>query len=320
MLSSSKTWLTALGLALACLGLVAPAPAAAPATDALVPGDAEMIMTVNVRGLLTAPLVKKHGLEELKAALQKNAEAQKALAAAGLDPFKDVDSLTLSNSGGAGGKVLAVLRGRYDLDKVHKVAAAQAEKKPDKLKITKEGAVQLYELMGDQTLYAAFADKNTLVVSPSKDSTLEAVGNVGKKPAKLNKEMQTALGKITAKDPVWWMAVVVTPEMRKMMGKNPQIGEHAAKLESITGSLTLTDAVQTFIQFHTGDDKAAAQLKIFINNLKPLLAVLAQSNEEVGPVLNEVLGNVKVTTEEGTVTVSLKVTQDMIEKAGKKDK
>jgi hypothetical protein len=331
MLSSPKTWLTALALALAFLCTAAPAPAApAPGAgparaeaDPLVPGDAEMMVVVNIRQMLNAPLVKKYGLEELKAALKKNDEAQKALAAAGLDPFKDVDSLTVTNTGGTtSGKVLVVVRGRYDLDKVHQMAAAHAEKKPDQLKITKVGAVQLYELKGgdNKPAFAAFADKNTLVVSPSKDYTLEAVGKVGQKPAKLNKEMQAALDKITAKDPVWWMAVVVTEEMRKAMAKGPQMAELAPKLESITGSLTLTDAAQLTLQIHTTDAKAAAQFKIVINNFKPLLAVVAQSNEEYGPVLNDVLSNLKVATDKGTVTISLKVTEDMIEKAGKKDK
>jgi hypothetical protein len=317
MQTSRKLWLGA--LALAALW-AAPAPAQAPKLDPLVPGDAEIVVTFNVRQMLDSPLVKKHALKEMKDALQKNEQVTQALKAVGFDPFKDVNSVVFTGSGSANAnKVLAVVRGTFDPDKVHTAVAAEIEKKPGKVKILKEGATRLYEIQAEgKPAYAAFADKGTLVVSPSKEYTLEAVQNAGKKPAKPNKELEQALSKVSGKETLW-LAVVVTDEMKKAMAKNPQTANLAPKLESVTGSVNLTENLDATFLIHTTDAKAAAELRKMINQVKPLLAVIAQNNEEVGPVVGELLNNLKITADKTTVDISLKVTDETIEKATKKE-
>jgi len=291
--------------------------------DPLTPADSEILVVIDVRRFLDAPLVKKNGLEEGKAAFKKNEEVEKILAATGIDPFKDIDTITFAAAGTANAKGLAVVRGRFDLDKVHTAAEEYSKKNEDKLKITKEGSTEVYEVKGkdkDKPGFAAFADRNTLLIAPSKDALLEAVKDVGKRPAKLNADLQKALGKLSGKECVW-LAVVVTDEMRKGMSKNPQMRELAPKLESVTGGVTLDTSALIQFAIHTTDEKAAAQLKKTINQVKPLLAVVAQSNEEAGPLLGELLDNLKISTSKTRVDISLKITQDLIDKAAKmKDK
>jgi len=325
-----KTWRNALGLALLVLCAAAPAGAAPTPTpdktglavDPLTPADTEVLVVIDARRFLDAPLVKKNGLEEGKAALKKNEEVGKILTAAGIDPFKDIDTLTFAASGaGKEAKGLAVIRGRFDPNKVHDAAEDYAKKNEDKLTITKEGSVQVYEVKGkDKPAYAAFADRNTLIVAPTKEATLDAVKEAGKAAGKLNADLQQALTKLSGKESVW-LAVVITGEMRKGMEKNPQMKDLAGKLESVTGGVTLTDEALIQLQIHTKDEKAALQLKKTINQVKPLLAVVAQSNEEAGPLLSEFLDNLKITSAKTGVSVSLKITQEMIDKAAKmKDK
>src|SRR5262249_50193462 len=126
-------------LALTLSAFVAAAPVRAVEPDKLLRDDAEAVLVVNVRQILDSPLVHKHALEQAKAAPQTDPQLRQWIAASGVDPLKDVTTLTLSTAGGANGKVLMVVRGKFDLDKVKTAADDFAKKNPGKLKITEEG-------------------------------------------------------------------------------------------------------------------------------------------------------------------------------------
>jgi hypothetical protein len=317
MQTSRKRLALALTLAALC---ALPAAAEAPKLDPLVPADAEMVVVLNVRQMFDSPMVKKHGLKEMKEALQKNEQVGTLLTAAGVDPFKDVTSVTITGTPSpANNKVLAVVRGHFDPDKIHKVAVGIAEKKPGELKVSKEGARQVYEMKAEgKPTFATFADKNTLVISPSKEYTLEMAQKAGKAAAKPSAELTKAISKVSG-NPAMWLAVVITDEMKTALARTPQAANIAPKLESVTGSVSLTDAMTASLLIHTTDPKAAAELRKKINEVKPLLAVLAQSNEEIGPLVTELLSNLKITADKGTVDINLKVTEEALEKATKKD-
>src|SRR5579875_1813193 len=87
---------------------------AAAQPDRLTLSDAEMVVQVNVRQMLQAPLIRKHALGPFKTLLEHNAETCQLLRAAGLDPLQDIDAISLSMSGHplSGGKLLVVVRGR----------------------------------------------------------------------------------------------------------------------------------------------------------------------------------------------------------------
>jgi hypothetical protein len=311
-----------LGLALALAALLAlPAAAEAPKLDPLVPADAEMVVVFNVRQLFESPLVKKYGLKDLKDALKKNEQVGQLLTAAGVDPFKDVTSVVLAGKPSpANDKMLVVVRGNFDPEKIHKVAVGIAEKKPGELKITKEGDRQVYETKAEgKPAYATFADKGTLIVSPSKEYTLETAKNAGKAAARPSKELTQAVAKVSDKDALW-LALVITDEMKQAMAKNPQTAAIAPKLEAVTGSLTVTDDLKASVLIHTTDPKAAAELRKMINQVKPLLAVFAQQDEKHADLYAELLSNLKITADAKTVDITLKVSQELIEKAAKQEK
>ena len=104
------------------------------------------------------------------------------------------------------------------------------------------------------------------------------------------------------------------------MASTPQAKDLAPKLEAVTGTINVANDVETNLVIHTTDAKAAADVKKILNQVKPLLTLAAQgASEEAGPVLSELVDNLKITTEENSVKLNLKVSEDLIEKAHKSE-
>jgi hypothetical protein len=323
MQRTRKLWLGALAvLCLVLPAVAAPAPEAkleSLQADRWMPADADVVFGVNFRQMLNSPLVKKEDLDGLKALIKQNEQADKMLAAAGIDPLKDIDGVLLTVSGiGPQAKVRAVVQGRFNEAKVRSAAEEFAKKEPGRLKITKEGGKTVYEATPDKgngkPLYAAFADRNTLVLTPSKDYTLKSIEEGDKKAAEVGKKMKTALTPLTGKESIWF-AAIITDDVKKMLQANPATGQFAASLQSITGSMSLTNALQVLVLIHTTEAKAAEQIKdLFDQTIKPLLQGAAQGQEEAGPIINEVLENLQVKTQKNDVNISLKLSQKALKK------
>jgi hypothetical protein len=316
---SAKTWLPLLGAGLAALCLAGPARAVD--ADKLTPADAEVVISVNVRQLLDSPVFQKYGKDEAKNALQ-DPNAKKILGAVGLDPLKDVDSVLLTSAGDIADKpkVLVVARGKFDVSKIDAAAAQYAKDNTD-LKITKEDGLTIYEGKGGdakQTLYTHFvSDGKTLLASTDKAYLLQAIKTP---PAAPSPAMQSALSKISGKDSIW-LAMVVTDEMNKQLAVNPQTKDLAGKLEAVTGSINVTNDIQTNLVIHTADAMSAGDLKKKLAQVKPLLSLLAAgTNEDAAPILQDLVDNLKITTDQNSVKVSLKVSEDLLDKVNKQEK
>lgn len=312
MNSSSRKRFLVLGVAML---FAVSARAADP--DKLLPNDAEGVFVINVRQLLDSPVVKKFALQQMKAALAKDEKVARPLAAAGIDPLKDVDTILVTGSlnPANANKALIVVRGRFDLEKVNAAADDLSKQSDGKLKIHKEGNLRIYETRNDdKPAYMAFKDKNTLVASGNRDYTVEVATE--KTATKPGKALITALSKIDPKDSIY-LALVITDDMKKVMSKNPQTQALAPKLEAITGGIALSDFLLASILIHTTDEESADQVKMLVNQLKPFLAVLAQANEEAAPLVNELIANLKVASDKKAVSISIKLNQDLVEKLKK---
>jgi hypothetical protein len=324
MKSLPKTGLTALALA----ALIAAAPAWAAEPDAYLPANAELVLVINVRQILDSPVVKKYGLEEMKKAIAKEEKAQAFIKATGVDPLKDIDSILVANSGGVEkGQTEIVVRGTFNPEKINTALQEFAKKEADKISIPpKEDGVQVYEFKpekkGDKPLFAAFADNKTVVATQSKEDTIKAVKNGGKKAPMPTPKLKAALSKVTGKESLWAVGVI-TDQAKADMKKNPPTAALAEKLDMITGSVDLTDAAQANLQIHATDAEGAKQIKAMITQLVNIFKLSLQDNPDVPGAATELLGNLKVTADQSTVNIGLKLTPEMIEKLnkeGKKDK
>lgn len=314
-----KTWLHFTALALAVL-LPVTVVQAAVQPDRLTPSDAEMVVQVNVRQMLQTPLVKKHALDPLKALLERSSETSQLLRAAGLDPFKDIDSISLCTSGRplAGGKLLIVVRGSFSPDKVRTAAGDYAKKYPDRLKSFKDGDLSMWEIHSDnKAFYSAFADNQTLVMTATKKDTAAVVHRADQAPQQPSAAMQAALAHFKG-DENLWMAMVATEEIKQLLKSDDTSKDFATDLQSVTGALELSDDAQFRLVAHANSAAAAAKIKSKLDDLMPLLSFLGAGKDKSGQIAKEVIDSIQLKTEKNDVSIRLHVTDAQISKASKK--
>jgi len=325
MLSARKTWMAIVVLTLLAVW-TAPAGAApllgikggGDDADKWLLDDLEGVITINVKQMMDSPIVKNN-LHLVKDQIKNHEEVKALLDSTGLDPFKDVDSIIISAAGGSAkdAKMLIVVKGKFDTDKMHTALKKEAEKKESEIELVKEGQVQLYQYKKDDKVFVAgFASKSVLVATNSKEATVEAIKNGGKKSAKIGKEMKTALSKFTGKESIA-MAGIVNDELKKLIEQTPRVGEAAAKLQTLTTSLTITDSVTLNVTGNASDAKAAKQLAGVLLLLKGIGQGAVQGMEELPAVLGDILEAIKIKAEKESVTIDLKITKEMIEKLSK---
>lgn len=314
-------------LALLAAAVVAVTAGAQPSTE---PGgsddsswlqpNAEVIVKIDVKQMMASDLMKKGGIDAIKKAIEKDEKASKAFEAMGLDVTKDIDTLLISASGGGARspkdvKGRIVVRGRFDQDKITDLLKKRADAGPG-VKLVKEGSTQLFEFMvrEDQVLYGAFIDRNTMVLTQTKEATADLVSNGGRR-GELSKLMRSAQRRHTGKESVA-ISLVVNDEMKKALGAMKG-GELAAKLDTLTAGVTLTDAVAINLTGATGDPKAAAQMKKMLEALKATGAALLGMDENIPAVAGDILNAINVGNTPSTVNINLVISRDMIDKLPK---
>jgi hypothetical protein len=295
----------------AAILVLAPAVTHGAEADRLLPPDTTAVLTVNVRAVLDSGVVQKHALELIRGALKHNEQVEKLLAAAGVDPLRDLTSVVMAAPGLAPKKLVAIVHGKFDLDKIHKAADAFAVKNPADLVVHKEGGLRVYESrQGAHTTFAAFIDGETLVASPTQALVTAAAG---KKEAKVSTELQAALGPVNDKQGVW-LAAVVPAELKKVLARNPQAKDLAEKVQSLGGGVTLNNGVQASFQVVTTDAEAADSLAKLLDGGKGFAALLVSGNPQFGKFLADVIESIEIGTDKTTVKIGLKVTAEQIEK------
>ncbi len=320
MLTRSHRWTLAL-LTGVCLAVAAvPAPAAQP--DKLLPDDTFMVLNIDVRQLISSDVVKKHALEDFRAALKKNAQASEILSVLNFDPEKDLHSITLAVGGGVplgpGGPMpdaLGVIRGKFDLERVHGVLAELVKNKADKVSVSEYGKFKVYEAReGPTPTYVAFADGQTIIVSPKKSLVTDALDrSQGKSTGKLKSAMASALEKADAKQTVW-VALNFPTEIKDLIKAQPQAAPIAEKLDSLTAGITVRDNIAAQIGIHLSDAAMAKQLAAGVDQAKQFLGLAAFQNKELGPLVVDIIPTIKATTQDSSVVITAELSPAIIDK------
>jgi len=282
------------------------------ACSAAAPADAQMVWVVNVRQAIDSPLAKKKGLVDIvKAGIDGNPQAKQLFAALNLDLTKDIESAAFAIENladlqtGKPEKMLAIIRGNFDPDRIDAVA-----RKADTIKVSKEGTTTVYEFKDkDNTVFFTLIGKNIIAAAPSKDYLLKSVKNIGGG----SKELVKASAKLDGKSSMW-MAIVMTKEMRELMAKNAQTKDIAEKLESFTFGVKVSDDIVADMNINTSDAATAKAMQTQVEAALKFIP-LAVPDEQAGAVVKEIIKGLKVTANQDGLNFNLKLTEatlDMI--------
>jgi hypothetical protein len=311
-----------LALTLPLVALLSAAQARGAEVDKLLPGDTEVLFTMNVRQILDSALVKKYGTEGLKEALKSNEEVQKILESLGFDPFKDLDSITSASPSGADpDKGLAIIHGKFDLAKFKAKGQEAAKEHGDIVKITKAGNHAVFEVSlpnQPKPFFVGLVDGTTIVVSPDKEYVANAFDQAaGKKQVTLKNDFEALVKKVDEKQSLWVVAMG-SGLVKGPLAANPQAKMMLGKIETITGGVVVSDEVKADFAINAKNAQDAKDLNEAIDmgimQAKGILGFLAANNKQLGAVLSMV-ESMKVKTEGSKVGITAEVSKDAIEKA-----
>jgi hypothetical protein len=320
-------------VALALAALLLAAPARAVEVDKLLPNDTETVLSVNVKQILTSPLVKKLPVDKAKDLLKDQGEAHKVLTDLGFDPFNDVDTITVAGSGGTEpDKGLIIAHGKFDVAKFKAKAEEVAKENENSLKIHKVpdgkgGQTQLYEVNApgaNQAMFAAILGPTTIVASGGKDYVLDAIDkNAGKKTTQLkSKALQALLGRIDTKQSLY-LALLGSTLAKSPLGSNDDAKQVIDKLDDAIASLSIEKDVKLEVAVTAKSANDAKDLdekiKDGLNTALGFVALAATNNKEIAPLV-DLLKNVKPTVKDKVVGVEIEIPGAAIEKAVNKNR
>lgn len=321
--------------AAAFLAVVVAAPVRAAEVDALLPAETESVLFVNVRQILDSDLVKKYALGQIKQALQGN-ENQKMLKDLGLDPLKDVDRVTVGSwgKGPEDMEAVAIVRGRFDPEKLFAAAKDQASKNADKMAIVEEKVgdktYKLVKITQDnqpKPFYVAVADEKTIVGANDKKLTTAILAAAEKGNAKpsLKKDLAALILKQDEKASVFACGLMEgkadnVPGLNNIPGVNPEkFQKGLEKLKTFAMTMRLTDEVGLEVVMGMKDADAAddfgAEISNLIGTAKGFLPLLTQNQPNLKPLVDEVSKTLKSKVKDKDVSINLKVTAESIGKA-----
>jgi len=284
--------------------------------DPYLPADTEVYNVVNIRQILGSGLIKKVGLDNIKALLQTQQEVSDVLKDLGLDPFKDIDRIISAGPAtGEQDKGLIIIRGRFDVEKFTARADKEAKDNKDVVKKIRIGDNPAYEVViadaNNLSMFVGFAGKNTILAAMSKDYLGDALKVRGEgKPNLKNKNFQEMLTKLDDKQS---MAMVVLGDV---LTKGPladapaNIKDMLTRVAVIHGGITLTDGIKIDVSAGTKEAADARTIKEGIGNAinagVAFAAIAAMQNKDLAPLV-DFLKSVKVTSKDKTVSLKAEI-------------
>ena len=325
-----------LGAALAAgvvpFSLVSPAARAAE-IDPVLPKETEQVVYVNVRQVVDSELVKKFALGQIKQTMEGNEDVQKFLKDFGIDPFKDIDRVTIGSWGGKGdddeGQVVGVIRGRFDAEKIFAAVKKEAAANSDRISIVTEGDYKLVKVTQEKQpkpIYAAVADENTVVAGNDKKSVAAAVGAAkNKTKAIVKKDLARLLLKQDEKASMYAVGLIdgkdlPIPPTLPIPNLDPaKLRKHADSLKNVAVTVKLTADVDLEVTAGMADADSAGDfadtVKQLVGQVKAFLPIVAGPKPNLKSLVDDVTKTLKATAADDVVTVVLKLTADALGKA-----
>lgn len=293
--------------------------------DPLVPPDTQSYLSINVKSALESALFEKQLLGPVKDLLGEASEVKDIFGDLGFDPLKDLHRVIFAMPGGPDtDRGLAIAHGTFDVAKFEKRAKDAAENNDDVFKIhkVKRGDVTstVWEVIvpgQDTSIFVALVSNKIMVASSGKDYVIDALEqHRAKKKATLkNKEFQAIVESLDAKQTVS-IAVLGKSLAAAVSDVLPAgIADSLGKIEAIGGGLTVTNEVKLDLVVTSKDATSAESIRTTLDKGVKLgmvgLALLTEGRKDL-EILLEVVKTIKVGGKGKVVSVSARLTADML--------
>jgi hypothetical protein len=290
--------------------------------------DARFLVHVNVRQVLDSTLFRRHFGAPVRTALEGRNELWHLLSRSGLDPWKDVSSLTVT-----GPSILShsqdvlTIQGPLDPVRIDQALAARARKGGAVFSRTRSGGATLFDLNADGgasgLVVAVTDDGNVLLASRSRSRVQAALTRrAGKDRWDRPGELESVLEGLDRTQTLW-LAALPTQDLRSELAANEFLKPNADKLHFLRGGIRVTDAIQVDVRIRTTDARSAREIRHLVDGIKAVVAVGVLTNDHLegfGPVLADLLNRLKVTNRQNEVLLQGTITADQIEAAIQKGK
>lgn len=320
-------------LAAAAIGLgLSATPVQAADVERLLPAETESYLQINLKQIIESDLFKKYALANLQQALQGN-EAKKTLETLGLDPLKDIDTITAGFWGDDPQNMQGVLvvRGNFDPKKLFEAVEAAVKKDGDKVAIVKDGDYTLVKITADnrpEPFFASVADEHTIVGGSDKKLVTAAMkaSDTKAKPA-IKKELAALVEKMDGKASMFGCGISSgkVGEIPPIPGiDDPEkLKKQLEKLESSSMTLKITGDVSLEILMSMKDTAAAEDFGATVDDLlgkaKALLPLLGGQAPQMKPIITDVTKSLKSKVDKKDIAIGVKLTGGSIGKAAGSD-
>lgn len=289
------------------------------------PPNAEVAITINLKQMLDSQLFKDkedlidQGKAFLKAKLDES-PAKEYLDKAGFDIFRDLHSITVTSDGSKDpDAAFIVIEGEFNPEKLVAVAKEAAAAGGDKLKVTKAGNVNIFEITpkeNEKTIYAGLISDSIMVAAPSRDALNATIARInGNKTAALKPAFKQVLATTNKKQS---LSIVATAAgIAKMAESAPrQPGADAAamldSLESVALSITVNKGIAFQAAGNAKDEDSAKKMSgagnLGLTMARGAAAQKAQDNEGLRPIV-DIAKSLRITTEGNNVILRGEITQ-----------
>lgn len=304
-------------------GLLAASPAWA-IEEKLLPANAEIIFSINIKQILDSEVVKaqKTTIDQVRAALQGQIpgddQAKKYLDKLGFDPFRDLHGLTVTHTGSKDPDALfVVVQGSFDPKKFETTAVEAAKDNGDALRISNLGEVKVFEISppGDKKFYVSVLDTKSLVLTLNQNALKEVVGRAtGAGTGGLKKEIRDLLKTTNEKQSV---SLVITGAALGRVAENApnipnaeQAGQVLQAIEGISAAVTIAKNINFQLGVGFRDEPTTKKLVAGSNagllGLRIFAAQKAKENPDLMPLI-DVMNTLRV----GAVGTSLVLTGEV---------
>jgi len=275
----------------------------APAADVdpRLPADTEVVVSVNLSQLFNSPLGAKYLRTVIDEALKQNPQGQEVLTYIGLDPVHDITQMTLAMTSAKNKDGLVIVRGKFNRAKIGDLAEKVAAEQKDKLAIRKDGAATVYEIAGEQKMFATFPDDSTLLLSKDRARFSSPAG-------KPKPEISSLIAKADGKQAIWFVASPdATGEIKNL-----------ESVDGIIGVIKVESSVRLELALNCKTAQSAVATSTYVNELlglaKSLIPQAVKDKPELSPLL-EVINSIRASAREKLAVVTAEVSAEQIEKA-----